>query len=140
MIILADEEVIKSEDLYNINPDDLESGFLEVSKLFFKLAGTTAKAYIGYLIAKNEVKRISAKVFLDIKKDPEWPKVPSDAVAKEGAQVNDAVVKAHADLISKTQEFERMKAAKDSLLTKKEMLSAISYVRKTDYELSKETN
>ncbi len=140
MIILVEAETINTEDLYNINPDDLESGFLEVSKLFFQLAGTTAKAYIGYLVAKNEVKRISAKVFLDIKKDPEWPKVPSDAVAKEGAQVHELVVKAHADLIGKTQEFERMKAAKDSLLTKKEMLSAISYVRKTEYELAKETN
>ncbi len=134
------DETIKTEDLYNINPEDLESGFLEISKLFFKLAGTTAASYIAYLVAKNEVKRISAQVFLGIKRDPNHAKPPSDAVAKEGVEIDVGVIKTKADLIDKTQDWEKLKAAKDTLLTKKEMLAAISYNRKTDYEIAKDGN
>ncbi len=132
--------VIKTEDLYNINPEDLETGFLEITKLFFKLAGTTATAYIAYLQSKNESKRIAAKVFLDVIKDPSLAKAPSAALTEREVEVNEEVVKAKEDLIEKTLEWEKLKAAKDTLLTKKEMLTAISYNRKTDYEIAKEGN
>ncbi len=134
---MVEEGGIKTEELYNINPDDLESGFLEVSKLFFKLAGTTAAAYMAYLDSKNDVKRITARVFLDIKKDPNLPKVPSDGVAKEFVEVHADVLKVRAELNDKIREWEKLKAAKETLLTKKEMLSAISYNRKLEYDVEK---
>ncbi len=134
---MKDGEKVKPEDVYGINPEDLEGGFLDVSKLFFRLAGTTADAYIDFLIAKNEVKRIAAKVFLDIIKDPSLPKAPSAALTEREVEVNVEVIKAKDALIDKARVWERIKAAKDSLITKKEMLSAISYNRKTDRDIEK---
>ncbi len=136
----ADEEdkvKIKAEDVYGINPEDLEGGFLDVSKLFFRLAGSTADAYIAFLLAKNEVKRIAAKIFLEVIKDPNLAKAPSAALTEREVEVHPDVMKAKQTLIDKALVWERNKAAKDSLITKKEMLSAISYNRKTDREIEK---
>lgn len=129
---------IDTQDLYNINPDDLETGFLAVTKVFFTVAGATAKAYGGYLEAKNELKRISAKAFLESKKPDEKGKAPSDAVAKEKVELNQGVIDQRLLLLDKTKEYENFKAAKETILIKKEMLTAIGYNRKLELDVEKQ--
>lgn len=129
---------INTGDLYNINPDDLEKGFLEVTKVFFTTAGLTARAYGEYLTAKNELKRVSAEVFLIAKKPDEKGKAPSDAVAKERVEVDKEVTDQKALLVAKTLDYEKLKAAKETILTKKEMLTAIGYNRKLELDVTKQ--
>ncbi len=129
---------INPEDLYNINPDDLEKVFLDVTKTFFTTAGMTARAYGEYLQEKNMLKQISARVFLESKKENDKGKVPSDAVAKEKVEINEEVINQRQKLTERTIEYEKLKAAKETVLTKKEMLTAIGYNRKLELDVEKQ--
>ncbi len=132
---MTDKE-IETEDLYNINPDDLEDGFLDVTRIFFTTAGMTARTYGEYLEEKNELKRISAVAFLKAKEaDVISGKVPSDAVAKEKVEINKEVKDQKKALVAKTIEYEKSKVAKETILIKKDMITAIGYNRKLEYDV-----
>lgn len=132
------EKDFKPGDLYNINPDDLEEGFLSVTKVFFTTTGMTARAYGEYLEARNELKRKSAEIFLVAKKPDEKGKATSDAVAKEKVEISEEVINQRKVLVGKTLEYEKLKAAKETILTKKEMLTAIGYNRKLELDIERQ--
>lgn len=118
-------------NFYDINPDNLEDEYIKVVKAFYIFANLTSEAYADQLIAKDEVKKLSAISFIQAKKEGSTDK-------KSEAQVNadPTVVKAKSDLIAKIRKWEEYRGHKETTMLKTEMLKSIGFNRKEDLKVT----
>jgi|TARA_Y100000310_G_C20613170_1_gene779133 hypothetical protein len=119
------------EDLYNINPDDLEGEYIKVVKSFYIFSRLTSEAYADSLTAKEELKKISSQVFLDAKSEGS-----TDNKCKEVVNISPNVIKAKKAYIDKVRKWELYKSNRDTVVMKKDMLKSIGFNRKVDSEVT----
>ena len=77
-------------NLYNINPDNLEDEYINVVKAFYLYSRLTTEAYSDQLIAKDKVKKVSAKIFLKSKMCGDTDKKAENVVSADEGVVQEA--------------------------------------------------
>jgi|3_EtaG_2_1085321.scaffolds.fasta_scaffold00659_15 hypothetical protein len=123
------------EDLYNINPDDLEGEYIKVVKSFYIFSRLTAESYAEHLTAKDELKRISSQVFLDAKSE----NGNTDNKCKEIVNISPAVIKHKKEYVDSVRKWELYKGNRDAVVMKKDMLKSIGFNRKVDSDVTENT-
>jgi hypothetical protein len=118
-------------EFYNINPDSLEDEYIKVVKAFYIFSNLTSEAYADQLVAKDNVKKLSAQAFIQAKKDGATDKKSEALVNAEPA-----VLTAKADLIEKIRKWEEYKGHKETTMLKTEMLKSIGFNRKADLNVT----
>ena len=122
------------QGFYDINPDDLESECIKVIKAFYTFSALTAQAYADQLVAKDEVKKVSARAFMDAKTTKS-----TDNKAKEMVQIDPFVIKAKKLYLDKLKVWEDFKAHKETTVMKKEMLVQMGFNRKVEAGIENHT-
>ncbi len=118
------------ENLYNINPDDLEGEYIKVVKSFYIFSRLTSESYADQLLAKDELRKVSSEIFLQCKLNGS-----TDNKAKEEVNVNTTVIQCKKDHIEKIRQWELYKGHKDSVVMKKDMLKSLGFSRKVDLDI-----
>lgn len=118
-------------NFYNINPDSLEDEYIKVVKAFYIFSNLTSESYADQLVAKDNVKKVSAQVFLQAKQEGD-----TDKKAEARVNSNPIVSKAKADLIMKIRMWEEYKGHKETTILKTEMLKSIGFNRKQDLNVT----
>jgi len=119
------------ENFYNINPDSLEDEYIKVVKAFYVFSSLTSEAYADQLMAKDEIKKASALVFLQSKKEGD-----TDKKAEAKVNANEIVNKVKRDYIDKLRKWEEYKGHKETTMLKKEMLVSLGFNRKDDLNVT----
>jgi superfamily I DNA and RNA helicase len=102
-----------------------------VVKAFYIFANLTSEAYADQLVAKDNVKKVSAQAFLQAKGQGD-----TDKKAEAKMNSDSIVINAKADLISKIRKWEEYKGHKETTILKKDMLKSIGFDRKQDLNVT----
>jgi hypothetical protein len=121
-------------NLYNINPDNLEDEYINVVKAFYLYSRLTTEAYSDQLIAKDKVKKVSAKIFLKSKMCGDTDKKAENVVSADEGVVQEA----KKDYFEKVRIWEGYKNNKESAVMKHDVLKSIGFNRKTDSNIDKD--
>jgi len=118
-------------NFYNINPDNLEDDYIKVVKAFYVFSNLTSEAYADQLVAKDNVKKLSAIAFLQAKKE-------GDTDKKAEAKVNSTTIvcTAKSDLIDKIRKWEEYKGHKETTILKADVLKSMGFNRKQDLNVT----
>lgn len=118
-------------NFYDINPDSLEDEYIKVVKAFYIFSNLTSESYADQLVAKDNVKKLSAQAFIQAKKGGD-----TDKKAEARVNADPTVIKAKSDLISKIRKWEEYKGHKETTILKTEMLKSIGFNRKQDLNVT----
>lgn len=118
-------------NFYDINPDSLEDEYIKVVKAFYIFANLTSESYADQLVAKDNVKKLSAQAFIQAKLNGD-----TDKKAEAKVNADSTVIKAKSDLIAKIRKWEEYKGHKETTQLKTEMLKSIGFNRKTDLNVA----
>jgi hypothetical protein len=118
-------------DFYDINPDSIEDEYIKVVKAFYIFANLTSESYADQLVAKDELKKLSAQAFIQAKAEGD-----TDKKAEAKVNASPIVVKAKSDLITKIRKWEEYKGHKETTVLKTDMLKSIGFTRKQDLSVT----
>lgn len=117
-------------NFYNINPDNLEDEYVKVVKAFYIFSNLTSQAYVDQLLAKDEIKKLSAQVFIKAKE-----KGDTDKKAEAVVNASDLVDSKRKDYLSKLNLWEEYKGHKETTVMKHDVLKSIGFNRKNEMDI-----
>jgi hypothetical protein len=125
---MAEDYIDHFEDM---NPDDLDKECISIVKDYYQYAKLTSHAYIEQLKAKEQVKKVSANVFLEAKDAGK----ATDNKCKELVASNARVEETKNDYFSKLKIWEDFKNKKEAIILKKDMIKQMSFNRRTEQDV-----